>query len=179
MLLSALVVVVALVVPPVPPMAPAVVHQVLVPVAVGHRHRPSSSVFPTTALLARPLDLFGGSLLAGPLDLFGGSKTQVFKVAAHPLLGYSALPADGRACRSQGSAADLDLSSLLDDVPLDMKGKKGIAEDQAGVARLKERQARVEALAEEKARLLVQDDGRDADERPVVETLQGMLKEGF
>ena len=59
-----------------------------------------------------------------------------------------------------------------------MKGKKGIAEDRAGVERLKERQARVEAIAEEKANAQVAQPGGagDADKPPsYLEALQGGL----
>ena len=40
---------------------------------------------------------------------------------------------------------------MLDTVPVDVQGEKGIAKDEAGVERLKERAAAVEEAAEEKA----------------------------
>ena len=39
-----------------------------------------------------------------------------------------------------GSAADLNLGSFLDSVPVDIDGDAGVAKDQAGVDRLKERE---------------------------------------
>eukprot|EP00966_Prymnesium_polylepis_P168766 3902563-Prymnesium_polylepis.1 len=56
----------------------------------------------------------------------------------------------------QGAAADLDLGELLDDVPADMDGDKGLQRDSAGVERIKERMAIVEEKAEQKAALLME-----------------------
>ena len=39
-----------------------------------------------------------------------------------------------------GSAADLNLGAFLDSVPTDIDGAEGIAKDQAGLERLKERE---------------------------------------
>jgi hypothetical protein len=57
---------------------------------------------------------------------------------------------------AQGAAKDLDLGSMLDTVPDDMHGDKGLAKDQAGVDRLKSRQAAIESAAEEKAELMIE-----------------------
>jgi len=50
----------------------------------------------------------------------------------------------------KGSADSLDLGSLLDSVPADAAGKKGIKRDQDGLQRLKERQLQEEEAAKEK-----------------------------
>ena len=55
----------------------------------------------------------------------------------------------------KGGVDDLDLESMLDVVPVDLQGEKGIKKDQRGVERLKQRQAAVEAAAEMKAEFLI------------------------
>ena len=54
-----------------------------------------------------------------------------------------------------GGVDDLDLESMLDVVPADLQGEKGIKKDERGVERMKQRQAAIEAAAEEKAELLI------------------------
>ena len=56
----------------------------------------------------------------------------------------------------QGAAKDLDLGAMLDDVPADMDGDKGLRRDNEGVERVKERMAIVEEKAEQKAALLME-----------------------
>lgn len=54
-----------------------------------------------------------------------------------------------------GSAKDLDLGSMLDTVPLDPNGAKGMAKDEAGKERLKDRMEAVEERAEDKVEALL------------------------
>ena len=55
----------------------------------------------------------------------------------------------------KGGTADLKLGSLLDAVPDDIQGDKGLARDEAGVEKLKERQAEIEEAAERKAEAII------------------------
>jgi len=55
----------------------------------------------------------------------------------------------------KGGAASLDLGSLLDTVPTDAGGKKGIERDQKGIDRMMQRAAEEEQAAKEKYDLVV------------------------
>ena len=66
------------------------------------------------------------------------------------LLASNMIGATDRGDVYQGGVNNLDLASLLDEVPLDdldMKGEDGIKADQQGIQRLKERQAKEEEAA--------------------------------
>lgn len=49
----------------------------------------------------------------------------------------------------QGGTDTIPMTSLLDEVPVDIGGDAGAAKDEAGVARLKEREAAKEAVTNE------------------------------
>ena len=79
----------------------------------------------TPPAIVRPAPISTTSALAG---LFGDEPKNVYK----------------------GDASSLDLGSLLDSVPADAGGKKGVERDQKGLERLKERQGEAEQLSKEK-----------------------------
>ena len=64
--------------------------------------------------------------------------------------------AGGTGLLFKGSADDINLSSLLDDVPADPNGAAGLEKDITGVEKLKAREAAIEAAAAEKARLMIE-----------------------
>ena len=82
------------------------------------------------------------TLSGGILDTFkGGGGSEVFK----------------------GGVKDMDLGSMLDNVPLDPQGDKGARKDERGVERLKERQEAVEKLAEQKLEALLAQEQKSTD----------------
>lgn len=115
---------------PTVPQAPVVTQRIV-------QQQPSAVLSTTTLVAERSSDVFPTTMVAGVINGAQG----VAKASPN------AIP---------GAAKDLDLGSMLDTVPDDMHGDKGLAKDQAGVDRLKSRQAAIESAAKEKAELMLE-----------------------